>query len=60
MCFSQAHTLRAMLDGAAFTLTCFQVLIPLLFPVCHLKLMFLVVSVHIGYTIYHLLEVSNK
>lgn len=58
MCFSQAHTLPATLDGSAFILTSFQVLIPLRFQVCHSKLMLLLVSVHIGYTVYHSWEVS--
>lgn len=59
MCFSQAHTLPATLDGSAFILTSFQVLIPLRFQVCHLKLTLLLVSVHIGYTAYHSWEASH-
>lgn len=57
-CFLQAHTLRATLDGSAFILTSFQVLVPLRFQMRHLKLMLLLVPVHIGYNIYHSWEVS--
>lgn len=59
MCFPQAHTLHAMLDGSAFILTSFQVLVPLRFQMRHLKLMLLLVPVHVGYTIYHPWEVSH-
>lgn len=38
ICFSRAHTPVARLDDSAFILIPFQVLIPLQFQVCHLKL----------------------
>lgn len=59
MCLSRAHALRAALDGSAFILTAFQVLIPPRFQVCHLKLTLPLVSVHIGYTVRHPWEVSH-
>ena len=52
MCCSQAHTLPATLNGSAFVLTSFQVLIPLRFQACHSKL-----NASVGfcpYRLYHL------
>lgn len=59
ICFSRAHTLRATLDGSAFILTSFQVLIPLRFQLCHLKLRLLLGSVPPGCTVHHSWKVSR-